>query len=61
MEHVVYMTFKEFLSKKRQLPRGSKSGGGESCPQAPVNGRIKSLIWNKLCKPSVSQKLVNPV
>lgn len=28
MKHAVYMPIKEFLSKKRQLPLGSKSEGG---------------------------------
>lgn len=35
MEHTVYMTLKEILSKKRQLPKESKSGGG-SFAQATV-------------------------
>lgn len=38
LKHAVYMSIKEFLSKKRQLPLGSKSEGkgGGGCPQAPV-------------------------
>lgn len=33
MKHAVNMPIKEFLSKKRQLPLGSKSeGGGEGVP-----------------------------
>lgn len=28
MEHAVYMTLMEFLSRKRQLPRGLNRGGG---------------------------------
>lgn len=37
MEHVVYKTLKESLSKKRQQHVSGAGGGGGSCPPAPVN------------------------
>lgn len=37
MEHVVYKTLKESLSKKASTTCIGSGGGGGSCPPAPVN------------------------